>query len=54
MDSVHFSSDEERTMLRDSVRGLLKEHWPAEKAQSFAGDSERQKDIWRILSEQGY
>jgi len=54
MDSVHFSNDEERTMLRDSVRGLLSEHWPAEKAQSFAGDSDRQKDIWRVLSEQGY
>jgi len=54
MDSVHFSGDEERTMLRDSVRGLLSEHWPVEKALPFSGDSDRQKDIWRVLSEQGY
>src|ERR1700744_2624774 len=53
MDSIQLSNDEERTMLRDSVRGLLSEHWPQEKAQAYAADPERQKSTWRILSKQG-
>ena len=53
MDSIQLSNDEERTMLRDSIRGLLSEHWPPEKAQAYAADPERQKSMWRLLSEQG-
>jgi alkylation response protein AidB-like acyl-CoA dehydrogenase len=53
MDSLQLSNDEERTMMRDSVRGLLGEHWPSEKAQAHAADTERQKAIWRLLGEQG-
>src|ERR1700750_1282629 len=53
MDSIQLSNDEERTMLRDSVRGLLSEHWPPEKAQSYAAEPDRQKGMWRLLSKQG-
>lgn len=54
MDSVQLPSNEERTMLRDSIRGTLSEHWPADKAVSFAQDPDRQKGIWKVLSQQGY
>jgi alkylation response protein AidB-like acyl-CoA dehydrogenase len=53
MDSIQLSNDEERAMLRDSIRGLLSEHWPPEKAQSYAADPDRQKSMWRLLGEQG-
>jgi hypothetical protein len=32
MDGMHLASDEERTMLRDSVRGILEQHWPTDNA----------------------
>jgi alkylation response protein AidB-like acyl-CoA dehydrogenase len=54
MDTMQLPSDEERTMLRDSVRGILGQHWPADRALSYAGDGERLRGIWRLLGEQGY
>lgn len=54
MDTMQLPSDEERTMLRDSVRGILAQHWPADRALSYAGDGEHLRGIWRILGEQGY
>jgi alkylation response protein AidB-like acyl-CoA dehydrogenase len=52
--NAHLPSDEERTMLRDAVRGLLGQHWPTDKALDFAADTARLKGIWRLLGEQGY
>src|SRR5258708_6183758 len=54
MDTMQLPSDEERTMLRDSIRGILGQHWPADQALSYAEDGERLRGIWRILCEQGY
>jgi alkylation response protein AidB-like acyl-CoA dehydrogenase len=47
------SSDHERTMLRDAIRGLLQRHWPADKAKILAARSADLNGIWRILAEQG-
>ncbi|MEZ2298404.1 acyl-CoA dehydrogenase [Variovorax sp. RCC_210] len=46
-------SDEERAMLRDSVRGFLARHWPTATAVEWAKDPERVKDTWRQLADQG-
>jgi hypothetical protein len=54
MDGTHLPSDEERSMLRDAVRGVLCQHWPADKALAFAADTARLRAIWRTLGEQGY
>jgi len=54
MDTMQLASDEERTMLRDSVRGTLSQHWPADRALAYAADTERLRGLWRILGEQGY
>ena len=54
MDGMQLPSDEERGMLKDSVRGVLAQHWPADKALAFAADTDRLKGIWSILAEQGY
>jgi alkylation response protein AidB-like acyl-CoA dehydrogenase len=53
MDGMNLASDEERQMLRDSVRGVLEQNWPAGKAPEFATDNKRVKDVWRVLAEQG-
>ena len=49
----HLPSDEERTMLRDSVRGFLEHHWPAARAVEQAADPASVATIWRGLAEQG-
>ncbi|GAP37920.1 butyryl-CoA dehydrogenase [Piscinibacter sakaiensis] len=46
-------SDEERTMLRDSVRGFLAHHWPAAEAVDAAADPARVASAWRQLAELG-
>ncbi len=46
-------SDEERTMLRDSVRGFLERHWPAADAVDAATDTARVAAVWQQLAEQG-
>lgn len=52
--NLQMPSDEERTMLQDAVRGLLGQHWPADKALAFAADHDRLTGLWRILADQGY
>jgi alkylation response protein AidB-like acyl-CoA dehydrogenase len=54
MDGAQLPNSEERTMLRDSVRGILGEHWPADKASELSEDVDQQKHIWKVLSQQGY
>ncbi|MGJ7565902.1 acyl-CoA dehydrogenase family protein [Variovorax sp. GB1R11] len=46
-------SDEERAMLRDSVRGFLARHWPSSTAMEWATDPTRVKEVWRQLADQG-
>ena len=46
-------TDEERQMLRDSVRGFLLEHWSPETALTKMEDAQAQRLIWRGLAEQG-
>src|SRR5262245_10956658 len=54
MDGTQLPGDEERNMLREAVRVLLAQHWPADKALAFAADTARLRGIWSILGEQGY
>lgn len=46
-------SDEERTLLRESLRRLLDDRWPAERAPALASDPQALRGIWRTLAEQG-
>ena len=45
--------EEERTLLRDTVRGLLAEQWPAEGAVERANDPASVNRIWQSLAAQG-
>ena len=45
--------EEERTLLRDTVRGLLAEQWPAEGAVERANEPAAVTRIWRSLATQG-
>src|SRR5258708_11497732 len=51
---VDLASDQERTMLRDAVRGLLKHHWPADKAVASAALPQEAARLWDVLAGQGY
>jgi len=51
---VDLASDQERTMLRDAVRGLLKHHWPADKAIASAALPHEAARLWGVLAGQGY
>jgi alkylation response protein AidB-like acyl-CoA dehydrogenase len=44
---------EERTMLRDSLRGFLGEHWPVATAVERAGDRAALASLWEGLAGQG-
>lgn len=48
-------SDEERTLLRDSVRGFLHQHWPASSAvvDTTPVSGNRQRALWRGLADMG-
>ena len=46
-------SEEERTLLRDTVRGMLAEEWPVEGAVERAGDAAAANRIWQSLARQG-
>lgn len=46
-------TDEQREMLRVSVRGYLEKNWPAEKALSLSADSAAVAALWRGLAGQG-
>jgi alkylation response protein AidB-like acyl-CoA dehydrogenase len=51
--SANLASDQERTMLRDAIRSLLAQRWPAEKAKSLAAHPPDVARIWKVLAEQG-
>jgi alkylation response protein AidB-like acyl-CoA dehydrogenase len=46
-------SEEERGLLRDSLRGFLADHWPVEGAVERSGDPAALRAIWRGLGAQG-
>ncbi|MGI4815079.1 MAG: acyl-CoA dehydrogenase [Janthinobacterium lividum] len=46
-------TDEERQMLRDSVRGFLEQYWPAATAVERASDPKAVAEIWQKLAELG-
>ena len=46
-------TDEERRLLRDSVRGFLEQHWPADKAVGHGEQPVELARIWRQLAGQG-
>jgi alkylation response protein AidB-like acyl-CoA dehydrogenase len=46
-------TDEDRALLRESLRGWLAEHWPADAAGRDAGDAGRLRAVWRELAQQG-
>lgn len=46
-------TDEDRALLRQSVRGWLSEHWPAETAVCDAADPQRLRAVWQGLARQG-
>jgi alkylation response protein AidB-like acyl-CoA dehydrogenase len=46
-------SDEERGMLRTSLRGFLQQHWPIAQAVPMSEQISAQRDIWRKLASQG-
>ena len=46
-------SEEERTLLRDTVRGLLAEEWPVDGAVERASDANAMDRIWHSLARQG-
>jgi alkylation response protein AidB-like acyl-CoA dehydrogenase len=46
-------SEEERTLLRDTVRGMLAEEWPVESAVERANDPSAMDRIWQSLAHQG-
>jgi 3-oxo-4-pregnene-20-carboxyl-CoA dehydrogenase beta subunit len=47
------ASEEERRLLRDSVRGFLSARWPVEHAVERGIDPAAVKDVWRGLGAQG-
>lgn len=53
MSSNVLPTDEERTMLRDSLRGLLEQHWPAEHAVAWSDEAPRLEALERLLVDQG-
>ena len=46
-------SDSERGLLRQSVRDLLADHWPAGKAVESSGDAQAVAALWRAMAGQG-
>jgi alkylation response protein AidB-like acyl-CoA dehydrogenase len=53
MKRLNLPSNEEREMLRDSLRGFLTEHWPALHSVEWSGDSKTLAGIWSKLAAQG-
>ena len=46
-------TDEERLLLRESVRGFLAAHWPVADAVRNATDTAAQDALWRGVAAQG-
>lgn len=53
MNAAAMPTDEERTLLRDSLRGFLQDCWPADTAVERARDPEAVRGLWRQVAEQG-
>ncbi len=53
LDPATLPSEEERTLLRDSVRGFLAEHWPAAGAVERAEDGAAMAAMWQGLAHLG-
>jgi alkylation response protein AidB-like acyl-CoA dehydrogenase len=53
MNETTFPTEEERAMLRDSLRGFLAEHWPAARAVELSASPSALADAWRKLVGQG-
>jgi alkylation response protein AidB-like acyl-CoA dehydrogenase len=53
MPEVVLPTDEERAMLRDSLRGFLTEHWPSAQAVEKSSERTAVADIWGKLVAQG-
>ncbi len=53
MDLAGHPNEEVRTMLRDSLRGFLGEHWTADKAAMRSASAEEIPRIWTELAGQG-
>ena len=51
MDSAELPGEDVRTMLRDSLRGFLGQHWSADEARSASPDEV--SEVWRRLIGQG-
>ena len=53
LDAAALPGNEERSMLRDSLRGFLAEHWPADAAIGQGRRPEAIARVWSQLVEQG-
>lgn len=53
MNETTFPTEEERQMLRDSLRGFLSEHWPVIRAVDLSASPAAVADVWRKLVGQG-
>ena len=53
VDAAALPGAEERSLLRDSLRGFLAEHWPADQAIARGREPERVAQVWTQLVEQG-
>ncbi len=52
-DAAHLPGDEERALLRQSLRGWLAQHWPAQGAIERCGDRAAVAALWNGLAGQG-
>ena len=53
MSNAALPTDEDRALLRESLRGWLGEHWPAATAAHDAADPARLRAVWQGLAQQG-
>ena len=53
MSNLALPTDEDRALLRESLRGWLAEHWPPATALHGAADAARLRGVWRGLAQQG-
>ena len=53
IDAASLPGAEERALLRDSLRGFLAEHWPAEQTIARGREPEAIARVWSGLAEQG-
>jgi alkylation response protein AidB-like acyl-CoA dehydrogenase len=46
-------TDEDRALMRDTVRGILEQEWPASAYERGLLDADRQRQVWRALVDVG-